>query len=154
MSAFRRADQFFTALSVALPLSPLAFVLLSVFMISSTRGFDATAGGVLQHNGTFVAWLWLAVTAPVLLASAWIMLHKMSGLVRYWGHWIRLAADISMMFAVVAFDVTRTEEQVGNIWFRVVIVACLAWLVTRDMWRIFHIERAAVDLARQENRLV
>lgn len=143
----RNAYALLAMLSAALPLSPLAFVLLSVFMVSATRG--GTDGGILQHNGTFIAWLWLITTAPVLLTASWIMLQKMHGLVRYWGHWIRLSADMSMMFAVMAFDVTRTSEHTGNIWFRAVAVAGLLALVARDIWCIFHIERAAIELARE-----
>lgn len=150
MVKLRTAKDFSAVLSPALPLSPLMFVLLSVFMVSSTRG--GTDGGILQHNGTFIAWLWLTTTAPVLLTASWIMLQKMHGLVRYWGHWIRLSADMSMMFAVMAFDVTRTSEQVDNIWFRAVVVVGLLSLVLRDIWRIFHIERAAVELAREDGK--
>lgn len=141
-------------LATALPLSTILFCALSITMIWVTREHE-TDGGILAFDGMFLAWLYLTVTAPVLMGLSWVMLTRLGGLIRYWGHWIRLAADLSMLFPVMAFDVAHFSDVHLALHFviRMSLVALLTALVTRDGYRLFHIERAAVQIARENGRL-
>ena len=144
-----KAERFFVRLSSSIPMSTFGFVTLAIAMIWSTGEFS-TAGGILQHHGTFLAWLYLVMTAPVLVSMSWLMLNHMSGIASYWGYWIRFSADTSMMFAVVAFDVTRFTDHASNMVARALIVISLLALAIRDIYRIFHLEITVAELARAE----
>ena len=151
--SFRFVYDGINRLSTALPLSTIAFCMFTILMIWATREGE-TNGGILQFDGMYLAWLYLVVTAPVLMALSWVMLTRLNGLLRYWGHWIRIAADMSMLFAVAAFDVIHfSYEQPIHFLVRMSVLSLLTALLTRDAHRLFHIERAAVQIAREQGRL-
>ena len=153
MRCFRFVYDNVNKASTALPLSTVAFCTLSILMIWATRE-NETQGGILEFDGMYVAWLYLVVTAPVLMGLSWVMLTKLGGLIRYWGHWIRLAGDISMLFAVAAFDVIHfSYERPIHFLVRMSVFTLLTAMLTRDGHRLFNIERAAVQIARDQGRL-
>jgi hypothetical protein len=131
----------------------MAFCAMSILMIWSTREHQ-TEGGILEFDGMYIFWVYLAVTAPVLMGLSWVMLNRLTGLFRYWGHWIRLAADSTMLFAVMAFDIAHfSYEKPSHFLVRMAAVGILTAMLTRDGYRLFHIERAAIEIARQTGRL-
>lgn len=107
-------------------------------------------------------WVGLSLACPPMLLVAHQLIKKYPGRLRYFGLWLRLAADIGQLAAVLAFWIllitstpnalidldpnTATEYYALKIWLAVIVFMVL--LVIRDVWKIALTERVANKLEK------
>ena len=93
-------------------------------------------------------WLIQGISYPLLALAAWFLIEKCSGLTRFAGMWLRLSADMGMLFVVGAFHVADMWDRAGHgdyyrgeahIYTRygwAAIMLFLVAVVIRDVWTI------------------
>lgn len=101
--------------------------------------------------------LWLAqgILYPTMALTAWFFIEKCSGLTRFVGMWLRLSADMGMLFVVGAFHVADMWDRAGHgDYFRAEahiytrygwasVMLFLVALAIRDVWTIILTESLA-----------
>jgi len=109
-------------------------------------------------------WLAQGIIYPPMSMLAWFLIEKRSGITRFAGMWIRLAADLGMLSVVLSFHIADMWDRAGHgdyyqgeahIYTRygwAAIMFFLIFIVIRDVWTIAITERLAREIHSEEDR--
>ena len=104
-------------------------------------------------EGVFIVWGTLSLFCPPLGLIALWMIQSESGVVKYRGFWMRLAADIGQFTALFVYVAYRFHIGDYHVMTMAVLVACVVFighLVMRDAKRVHAVENLAKKLHRGE----
>lgn len=116
-------------------------------------------GAVLVHTvstdhpsftgSTFFWWVTLSTICPPLAFSSWVLIHWFPGKPRYFGYWMRFAADFGQFCSLSAFltAISATINPIAAELYASEIFAA-AWLfivllLIRDAWKLVLNEQIA-----------
>lgn len=155
-----RLNRYFSINWRILPFQPILFFF--IFLAALIISIDDTSAPLWVTDPVFVMWVGLSLACPPMLLVAHYLIKKFPGRPRYFGLWLRLAADIGQLAAVTAFWIllvttspnalidldpsTATEFYALKIWLAVIVF--MVFLVIRDVWKIVLTERIANRLEK------
>lgn len=161
-----RLNEYFAINWRVLPFQPI--LSLFIFIAALIISIDSENAPLWKNDLIFVMWVGLSLACPPALLVSYILIKKYPGRPRYFGIWLRFAADIGQLAAVSAFWVvlvsskpeaaidlspeTATEFYALKIWLAILVF--MVFLVVRDAWKIILTERIAnkLEKAKKDGR--
>lgn len=106
-----------------------------------------------KQNELFWAWSAVGIVSPPIgLISLWFIYKIKNGLWKYWGFWLRLAADIGMATAMLCYCIFRFDVGDYHVYTMATTVSSTIFvfhLVLRDCLKLYEIEAVASQLQLQ-----
>jgi hypothetical protein len=163
----RRTNTYLTAEKwPAIRFQPILYLILwgASIRLAVTPALPPNFSEISTSRMFYDVWLTQGIVYPPMALLAWFLIEKRSGLTRFAGMWMRLAADLGMLSVVLSFHIADMWDRAGHgdyyrgeahIYTRygwAAIMVFLAALVIRDVWTIAITETVARRIRCGEKR--
>ena len=122
------------------------FLWLGALTLLIFGGFFTDQPTFIYHSSLFWTWGGLSLFCPPLALVSLHLVTSPSGRKKYFGLWVRLAADVGQFVALVVYLAQRFRVDDIHIYGQFSVVSCAVFvghLVGRDVSRIISVEQLA-----------